>query len=435
MLSKLPAVLLIIIGLLLCFFLPFPFIGSSWAFIFLAFVLGEWLATRKINRALGELLAATDRFLKEGSSLPRSSDPQVDRLTCMIQSLGDRLQSTTEDLAASRQELELLLSSIGDCVLLVGKTKRILLASRASGELLGWERERLLGQNLFRVVRSSELRNRMTQVEETGEEQALEFQVADRCLKGQITPITGGQYLIMLADCTDKERLEQVRRDFASNVSHELRTPLTSIQGFVDTLLDGAWQDQEACPHFLRVIKRETARLYRLVEDLLDLSRLETRRLERPIVPVDLGKIARRVLELVSKKAEDKGLELRSAIPEDFPLVMGDKDLLHQVLLNLSDNAISYTEAGFVELRATVAGEKAKIEVRDSGSGISPEDKERIFERFYRVDKARSRHAGGTGLGLAIARHAVERMGGTIGLESELGRGTTFWIELPVTQS
>jgi two-component system phosphate regulon sensor histidine kinase PhoR len=428
-------ILLFALGLDLSLLLPFPFPSATWAFIFSAFVLGQCLQRRRGRRILGDLLEATDKFLKEGAPLSRSQDPIVDRLTCTIQALGDRIENLREDLTASQQELELLLSSIGDCVLLVGKTKRILLVSRASGELLGWERKELLGQNLFRVVRASEMRKKMAQVEETGEQQELEFQVSDRCLKGQITPITGGQYLIMLADCTDKERLEQVRRDFASNVSHELRTPLTSIQGFVDTLLDGAWQDPEACPHFLRVIKRETARLYRLVEDLLDLSRLETRRLERPIVPVDLGKVARRVLELMSQKAEDKGLELRCTIDDEFPLVMGDKDLLHQVLLNLTDNAISYTEAGFVELVATLSGEKAKIEVRDSGSGISPEEQERIFERFYRVDKARSRHAGGTGLGLAIARHAVERMGGVIGLESKLAEGTVFWIELPVTQS
>lgn len=434
MFLRLPTLLLLIVGLVVCFLLPSVFVCASWFLIFLAFILGEWLAERRLHRALAVLIEATEN-LEQGGSLPRSQDPKLDRLACQIQAQQDRLGSTKQELVATREELELILASIGDCVLLVGTTKRILLASRASGELLSWDRERLVGQNLFRVVRSSELRKKITMVEETEEPQELEFSVANRCLKGEIIPITSGKYLIMLVDCTDKERLDQVRRDFASNVSHELRTPLTSIQGFVDTLLDGAWQDPEACPHFLRVIKREAARLYRLVEDMLDLSRLETRRHQRPIVPVDLGKVASRVVELVSTKAAAKNLDLRKNIPQDFPLVMGDKDLLHQVLLILLDNAISYTEEGFVELSATTAAGKAKIKVQDSGTGISPEDQGRIFERFYRVDKARSRHAGGTGLGLAIARYAVERMGGTIGLESELGEGTTFWLELPFTQS
>ncbi len=421
-------------GFIFGFFLHLPWLWVNLVLIFAAFAVGQGLAVRKVRRVLLQL-PGDRRWPEKKIFLPAGLDAMLKSLSVAFGSLDRQLAAKSQQLSASKQELELLLTSIEDCVLLIDSSKNILLASGASAELLGWQPEELKGQHLFRVIRTSEMRKKLDQVEQTGAQQQLELQAADHCLKGQITPITGGQYLIMLADCTDKERLDQLRRDFASNVSHELRTPLTSVQGFVDTLLDGAWQDPEACQHFLKIIKRETARLTRLVADLLDLSRLETRRLERPIVPVDLGKVARRVSELVEKRAQDKGLKLQTAIAEDFPLVMGDKDLLHQVLLNLLDNAISYTEEGFVELRATLDGKTARIEVADSGPGISPEDQERIFERFYRVDKARSRHAGGTGLGLAIARFAVERMGGKIGLESQLGRGSTFWVELPVTSS
>ena len=429
------ALLSFAVGVVCSFSLPRTIIFLIVALALLAFFLGEFSASRRMGKRQEQLLVDLKKFVEEGTHLPSCPDEVLDGIRGLFSALEKQLQEKTQKLSAAEQELELILSAIEDCVLLIDSEQNILLASDASGELLGWEREQLLGQHLYRVIRAAEVRKKMALAQEEGTRQQLEFQALDRCLKGQIMPITGNQYLIILADCTDQERLQQVRRDFASNVSHELRTPLTSIQGFVETLLDGAWQDPEACPHFLKVIKRETERMVRLVADLLDLSRLETRQLDRPIVPVYLVKVASRVVELVEKKAKDKNLDLRFNIADDFPLVMGDKDLLHQVLLNLLDNAIAYTETGFVELRARVEQQKARIEVRDSGPGIAPEDQERIFERFYRVDKARSRHAGGTGLGLAIARFSVERMGGTLSLDSKVGEGSTFWLELPVTSS
>ena len=245
-----------------------------------------------------------------------------------------------------------------------------------------------------------------------------------------------GSTVLVFNDVTDLRRLEAVRRDLVANVSHELRTPLTAIRGYAETLQDGAMHDPERAAEFIGIIHRHAERLSRLLDDLLELSRLEagSRPLKRE--PVALRPVIARSLDLVRPKASSRQVELSVTIPEG-PDLLGDPEALEQVLVNLLDNAVKYTpEAGRVALHAHTVGMGSAglwhISVSDNGLGIESDHLARVFERFYRVDSGRSRERGGTGLGLAIVKHLTLAMGGKVGVKSEAGKGSTFWIELPV---
>lgn len=240
--------------------------------------------------------------------------------------------------------------------------------------------------------------------------------------------------VLVFHEITDIRRLEQVRKDFVANVSHELRTPLTAIQGFAETLLSGALEDQQNNRHFIGIIRNHARRLSRLTDDLLELSRIEAGKLAMDLQAVDIGDLIRSNIDSAQKTAREKEVSLNSVMPCDgFPPIRGDAGLLREVLRNLLDNAIQYTPAGgSVEISVARNDGFAVLTVADSGIGIPQSDQTRIFERFYRVDAARSREVGGTGLGLAIAKHIVEAHGGQIWVESEIGKGSKFYFSLPL---
>ena len=224
-----------------------------------------------------------------------------------------------------------------------------------------------------------------------------------------------------------------MRQDFVANVSHEFKTPLTAIQGFAETLLSGAMDDPRNNRRFLEIIRDHATRLARLTNDLLKLARIEAGKLEVEFFPVQLLEVIERSAETTLLKASQKQITLEVDVPPDLPTVRGDASLLRDVLQNLIDNAIQYTPAGGrIQVSATVGAREVVISVADTGIGIPLADQERIFERFYRVDAARSREAGGTGLGLSIAKHIVEAHGGRLWVESEVGRGSKFFFSVPL---
>jgi two-component system phosphate regulon sensor histidine kinase PhoR len=232
-------------------------------------------------------------------------------------------------------------------------------------------------------------------------------------------------------DITELRRLEKVRKDFVANVSHELRTPITAIRGYAETLRSGAIADRENAPQMIEIIHRQSERLSELVEDLLELSRLEAKELELAKAPVRLQVAATRAVDGVRPKAHEKGIAIALSIPPSL-VTLADERALEQVLLNLLDNAVKYTPpGGQVEVAAEQSGERCVIRVRDTGIGIEAKHLSRIFERFYRVDKGRSRDMGGTGLGLAIVKHLVTALGGELKVSSQPGRGSTFVVLLP----
>jgi two-component system phosphate regulon sensor histidine kinase PhoR len=235
--------------------------------------------------------------------------------------------------------------------------------------------------------------------------------------------------LCLARDVTEERRAAATRRDFVANASHELRTPVAAIRGAAETLLAGALDEPESAHHFVEIVHRQAERLSRLTQDLLDLSRLESRQVRFEVAPVELAALGRQVAELHGLAARKKGLELRVELPEGLQ-AMADGRGLEQVLVNLVDNAIKYTPSGSVELRAEAQRRDVLITVTDTGPGIEAHHLARLFERFYRVDSGRAREAGGTGLGLAIAKHLVQGMHGEIGVESGAA-GTCFTVRLP----
>jgi two-component system phosphate regulon sensor histidine kinase PhoR len=261
----------------------------------------------------------------------------------------------------------------------------------------------------------------------------MEVELPRRVLSVQLTPLLRGEVLLLCRDVTEEKRAAATRRDFVANASHELRTPVAAIRGAAETLLGGALSDPAAARSFVEIVHRQAERLARLTQDLLDLSRLESRQVRFEPGPVDLAALVAGVMELHAPSAQKKGLALGATVADGLT-ALADPRALEQVLVNLVDNAVKYTGAGGVTVTAFAEGDDAVVTVTDSGAGIEPHHLARIFERFYRVDPGRAREAGGTGLGLAIAKHLVQGMGGEITAQSGAG-GTTFRVRLPRVQA
>ena len=263
-----------------------------------------------------------------------------------------------------------------------------------------------------------------------GASEDIEINEGGRFFSVHLVPIKDrGDFkiLLFLQDVTEEKRVETIKKDFVANVSHELRTPLASIKGYSETLLDGGMEDQKTLREFLRVIDRHATRMARLIDDLLILSRLESHQMTIVSAPVDIRDLVLTTAKGFEKQAGDKGIRMAYGVPEGLPKVLGDRDRLEQVVVNLLDNAIKYTPSGgTVSVGARKSGDWVRVEIRDTGIGIPADDIPRIFERFYRVDKARSRELGGTGLGLAIVKHIIQGHNGKLQVESTPGKGSVF---------
>jgi len=234
-------------------------------------------------------------------------------------------------------------------------------------------------------------------------------------------------------DITELKRLEEIRKDFVANVSHELRTPISSIKGYAETLLDGKVDGEDNVKEFLSIIYQNSNRLANLIDDLLDLSKIESGKMKMEFEPLEILPIVNRCVSVLEKSAKDKSLSIKLDIPDELPRVLGDHKRLAQVFLNLLDNAIKYTpEGGSITISAASKEKITQIDISDTGIGISEKDLPRIFERFYRVDKAHSRELGGTGLGLSIVKHIVQAHDGQVWVQSMLGQGSTFSFTIPI---
>lgn len=239
--------------------------------------------------------------------------------------------------------------------------------------------------------------------------------------------------VLVFHDITELRRLERLRQDFVANVSHELRTPLSSIKGYAETLLEGALDDAANAHDFVGIIHRDSQRLSKLIDDLLDLSKIESGKMKMVFLPVDMRGVILRVAAVLENQAKNKLVSLSVEAEEDLPKVMADESRLSQVILNLLDNAIKYTqEGGSVKISVRIEDEHARVDVADTGIGIPDEDISRIFERFYRVDKARSRELGGTGLGLSIVKNIISAHNGQVWASSQFGKGSIFSFTIPV---
>jgi two-component system phosphate regulon sensor histidine kinase PhoR len=359
---------------------------------------------------------------------------QQKQLQADLEEFQRRQQQTTIDAKAQQQ---ILFNSMLEGLLLLDRNRKIYLANRAFKNLFGLKTE-LRGKTVMEALRVHELDELVNRVEGEGQVFDYELQLPDlserwlRVNAAAITTSTGEREgtILVFHDLTRLKQLERTREEFVANVSHELRTPLSLIKGYVETLLDGARNQPEVAERFLKIIERNAQRLDLLIQDLLTISALESGRIKLNLQPVELRPLAEKVFSDLKPPAASKNVELVNQLPEFT--VTGDVNRLEQVLANLVDNAIKYGRAqGRVIVGGKkLAGEKIEIFVQDDGPGIPPESLDRIFERFYRADKARSREQGGTGLGLSIVKHIVQVHGGEVWAKSEVGRGATLFFTL-----
>ncbi len=348
---------------------------------------------------------------------------------------------TNREQAASAEALarqDALFDSMIEGVLVLDEARRVEFANRAFAQMFGTTGI-LRGRALLEVVRAHEVAGIVERAGAEGRvvDQELELPGGERWLQVNASALTGADRrllgtILVFHDLTRIKKLERTREEFVANVSHELRTPLSLIKGYTETLLDGAKSDPEVTTRFLQTIERNSARLQLLIEDLLTISQLESGRVALNLRPLAFDALVEKVFSDFTERAAKKQIALRHE-PSGL-MASADEVRLQQVFGNLVDNAIKYGRVGgSVTVGARIGGgEKLEAYVRDDGPGIPPESLARVFERFYRVDKARSRDAGGTGLGLSIVKHIVQSHGGEVWANSEVGMGTTFFFTLPV---
>jgi two-component system, OmpR family, phosphate regulon sensor histidine kinase PhoR len=320
-----------------------------------------------------------------------------------------------------------ILSALPEAAALVSKEGWVRVSNAAFDALAAAGRAE--GLTPLEITRSAELSEAVRRALE-GTARRLDLALGRETYLVHLAPLVRGEVLVLMRDVTDARRAEATRRDFVANASHELRTPVAAIRAAAETLLAGAIEDRSAARGFVEIVARHAERLSQLTQDLLDLSRLESRQWRFELVRVDAAAIASQVVALLAGAAREKGLALASEVPAGAA-VLADARALEVVLVNLVDNAIKYTAKGSVTIRGAASAEGGgwTLSVADTGPGIEHHHLPRLFERFYRVDAGRSREQGGTGLGLAIVKHLVHGMGGEVGVESGEG-GSRFWVRL-----
>jgi two-component system phosphate regulon sensor histidine kinase PhoR len=396
-----------------------------------ALLLG-WLASRLAARPLRAMTESATRIaLGDYAIVPSSSPDDFGVLSRTLASLAAQLEAKLGELTKERDRLSAILAGMAEGVLVVDASEEVVLANPAAELILG---PALVGKRLADAVTAPALREVIENASKTGQANETEVEVGTRAIALYVRPFTaqGGGLVTVLREMTRLRKLLAVRRDFVANVSHELRTPVTAIQGYAEILLQKP-RDEKTRKDFTEIIYRHARRIGALVEGLLMLSELEARPPEQVVRQrVNVGAIADHVRDTLRERAGQRGTRVEVDVAAELE-VRGDPVGVEQVLENLVDNAIKYGNdiGGTVRIAGKREGDRVVVEVADDGQGIAAEHLPRLFERFYRVDAGRSRERGGTGLGLAIVKHLVEAVGGTITVESEVGRGTTFRVEWP----
>jgi len=402
-------------------------------------------ATLLISRSFSDRvdrLREFSRRVAEGNFRPLPADSSGDALEALAASLNQtaaRLDHSIRTLTDERNLSSAILASMLEGVAVVNASERLLFANQSFAEILELDVPPQSGRALVEIVRQTELIEAVRKV--LAGEPRVEAEIVTGTLRQHFfaatvaavrTGDTSGA-VVVLHDITELRRLERVRRDFIANVSHEFKTPLTAIQGFAETLLAGAADDPQNRSRFLAIILEHSHRLARLTDDLLKLSKMDADRLELEIRQLSVSQLIESCLETAQHRAAEKDIRISVNVAQHLPEIAGDRRLLAEVLQNLLDNATQYTmPGGQIMVSAETSGDEVIFTVSDTGIGIPQADQPRIFERFYRVDAARSREVGGTGLGLAIAKHLVEVHGGRIWVESEVGQGSQFHFSVPL---
>lgn len=401
------------------------------------------LISRQYSRPVEELKQGADRFAR-GELDHRLMPPDSEELAALADAMNQmarQLDNRIKTIDNQRHELETVLSSMVESLLAVDGRERIISLNLAAARWFGIDIRKVQGRSVQEVIRDLALQKFVTtalQNQERMESDITVFQNGERVLNVNSSPLLDTDRkrkgtLIIFNDVTQLRRLENLRRDFVANVSHEIKTPLTAIKGFVETLHQGGVDNPEETARFLGIVRKHVDRLDSIIDDLLSLSRIEQEDEARTISfeTQHIRKVFATATQICRAKAEQKKIEINQSCPDELQAKF-EPSLLEQAVVNLLDNAIKYSDSGSkILLEAVRYDGSVRISITDQGIGIAKKHLPRLFERFYRVDKARSRKLGGTGLGLAIVKHIAQAHGGRITVESKLGEGSTFTLVLP----
>ena len=410
-----------------------------------------WLV-RSLTQPLSNIAQAAQRLASGSQTVPikTTAQDEVGLLAATLNQLTDQLHTKISELSEDRAQLLAVLTSMVEGVMVLDRRGSVLQINPALERMFNTSRAEARGRPFAELFRHRQLHELVEAVLETrkNREAEITLPLTSRCLHIEASTAGGERdneacVVLVFHDITKLRQLETIRKDFVANVSHELRTPLTSIKGYVEALLDGAKDDPVTTANFLDIILKQSDRLNLIIEDLLELSRIESGRVSFREEPIDIHAVIDRALSTIRPLAEKKGHTLLTSLDGILPTAAGDEDRLVQVLTNLLDNSVKYTPAGGT---ITITARPAPIPdtttppnsaidliVSDTGIGIPESDRPRVFERFYRVDKARSREMGGTGLGLAIVKHIVEGHHGQVWVEANHPKGSRFVVRIPTT--
>jgi len=412
----------------------------------LAYLIARYLSSPIYDLTQRMFQSVSDIFRPESISF---RGDELDNLSKAIDEITVRLRSKIDEVSKERDYLQTIFKGMAEGVLVVDERGRILVANHALRQLLHLPAS-VANRTALEIIRNAELEDAIRNV--IRQERSASFELnlplpLGKTFEVNVVRITSSPEevekgadgvrgaIAVFHDITRLKELEKVRQDFVANVSHELRTPLTTIKGYAETLLEGALQEKVAT-QFVQIIKRHADRLTKIVEDLLTLSKIESKEFQLKLEDVLVIEIIDDAIDFVKGAAEKKGMSIQKK--DIFPAlsVHADRGYLEQVLINLFDNAIKYgREGGEIIISAIEDRGEVEVSMRDNGPGIPKDDLPRIFERFYRVDRGRSRELGGTGLGLSIVKHLVQAHGGRVWAESQLGEGSTFYFTIPRTKS
>jgi len=411
----------------------------------IAIIIILFLCVRITSKYTKPIEAATNVAIElaKGNYRARTTVSRLDEtgmLGSSINMLAENLQELTKAQEMQQDRLSALIENMGAGLVLIDSRGYINLINKGFIDIFHVNSSDYLNKVYYEVIEYEEICQLVAEVFRTEKKVSKQILVPlfieRRYFVVYGVPILGTNnvwkgVLLVFHDITEIKKLEQMRKDFVANVSHELKTPVTSIKGFTETLMDGAMNNKETLEAFLSIILKESDRLQTLIQELLDLSKIEQQGFRLNIQELDLNELLKEVITILSGKAQAKNIRVSLLCKQDQVMIQGDLDRLKQVFINLIANAMNYTPPeGNVEIILLEHGEKVRVHVKDTGIGINKEEIPRIFERFYRVDRARSRNSGGTGLGLAIVKHLIEAHHGNISVRSELGEGSEFIIEL-----
>jgi two-component system phosphate regulon sensor histidine kinase PhoR len=409
--------------------------GTLFAVVFAAAV--SSVGSSMLTRSIRDLRDAAQAIVADLSVRTRlRGDDEVGSVGQTLDRLAEDLKTSLARLEHERDQLAAILETIVEGVLVTGPDGRVALTNQALRAMAGTSGA-VVGKTPLEVIRNAELAELIDEVARTRAVRTIELDfsgITPRRLRVSAAPLSGTPepgVVAVFTDLTELRRLESVRRDFVANVSHELRTPIAAVLAATETLESGALEDNAQARSFVEIIGRHGQRLKDLVEDLLALSHIESHKLELAPEPIDLEEVLSHVVELHSAAAFRHETRLELTTPSKDLSVVADRRALEQVLSNLMDNAVKYAPGSTIRLRVGVEADEIAFSVDDTGPGIGPQHLSRLFERFYRVDKGRSREVGGTGLGLSIVKHLTEAMGGHVSVSSTVGKGSTFKVCLP----